>query len=274
MNFLLLPETICVRIHRNFYRFSLLLAAVTLAPNLFGSGSQIIEINKKEKTIIVTQVPPYWTLEERACVFRNMEKLSCGTVISLNQERAIIQLNELSEIRVGDGVFAEKNYCDPAPPGVYPGAPCFYRSHTVNVAGGLAANHVALRAFFHLQTLVSDHIAIGVMPAYTKMFFGTRAMEATGAYFTYSYYHRESFRGFFLQLGSGFYTFDQQEGFSTASQTPSFSAFFGWREEWGLGFNIGIGGGVQYTFRPGTLSSSSEFTTTSPLFLIDLGLSL
>ena len=219
-----------------------------------------------------------WSLDDRVCVSRDKEKIACGLVVQTTARAAKVKLNfQTRVIKTGDLVLSDGSDRFPASIDSTSVATVDPTASTYNILLGVKQNLVAAIPFVHIQIISNSHLSLGVQidKVSIKIPDSTNIVSAMGASFNANIYGDGPFRGFWFQAGTGFHILPSAStGIATTSYAPSFIGLVGWRNQWALGLNIGIGIGAQYFLLPAGITPEFSFSAAQPLLSMDIGFNL
>lgn len=245
-------------------------------------AAEVLRVGSSQRVVAVSHDTRRWAMGDRACFYQNNEEIVCGRVALSTASHAVVKLEEPNAlIARGDkarlislqtetrrvessrkpAALIESNEKLETPP-----------TYLHNFSGGVTVGSGFYFPLLHFQRMVTEHIAIGLMPLYSRVSADTGSISALGGYATINYYGNEFFHGLWFQGGAGVYLLSHESATKDEQATcPAFIATAGWRGYWDLGFNVGLAGGFQYLRDPNFTSVKLSGSNLSPMLLVDIG---
>lgn len=224
-----------------------------------GKGQQIVVVSPDEITP--------WEKGEKLCLNRKKTLVACGILIQTSPKGAELKITrQLELIREGDiaqrmsprEIASLSSQMDAeAPP---------RRTYNTTLGLNLAFDHVV--PTLHFQGFVTPRVTAGLQAGMILSNVAPDKLTSGGLLLTLNYYADSHFRGLWLQGGSGVFLHSLN---GEITHAPAVIATVGWREEWALGFNIGIGFGARYIGPPKSSTGAIAYRTINATAVVDIG---
>lgn len=231
--------------------------------------SLVTRIGKGQQYIVVSHRETPWDTGQRVCVEHKGNRIACGLVVQTNAKAAEVKITQQSQlIEEGDVALpGEKRELASVAPDSMTHTDVFVPHHYNTTAGlSIALDHMIPN--IHFQGFVTPTVSAGIQASTLLSKVGTDTLTSPGLLFTLSYYSKGNYRGLWLQGGSGVF-WHLQSG--TLTHAPALIGTIGWREEWALGFNIGIGFGFRYIGPPKLSTGAISYNTINGVAVVDIG---
>ncbi len=244
-------------------------------------ASEVLRVGKDALNFAITHDDSrQWKAKDRVCVLQRAREVACGVVVKVAVKGAIVRLDQPNyDILAGDRVVSKYQA---VPGGQSAAAPLINSvpeaedsdTHFANVALGGVAGTNFFYPVVNFQVAVAPTISLGLTGLFFNYSNELNTLLAFGGMATVNYYSQEYFRGLWVQLGGGIAAISV----SGASPPESATAFaglatVGWRGYWDLGFNIGVGAGLQYLGDPAFQNTVLTSAGIKPIVVLDVGLS-
>jgi len=268
----------------------ILVSALSVGVNLAFAEEMVTQVLPGQHAVVISHAKVGgWAVDDKVCITRAGTKLGCGTVIQSGAKQATLKFSEpVKGLKVGDVAVVDEDLSrsvaseEDADTGEKikkekeivateiktPTRPPMYR-HVM-----LGANSSFSTTTYHInfQGYISEHVTLGISPGIFKVVDGTFSVTTFGTVFTANYYSEGPFRGLWAQFATGFYAFQAASGSITETTfSPALLGTVGWRNDWALGLNVGIGLGAQYITNPQRSSVTFPFNALQPILVTDIG---
>jgi hypothetical protein len=239
-------------------------------------GNVVMDVDDDQKYVVISHsdVRP-WQLRDRVCIFRNEQTIACGPVVKVNEEVAKVKLRDKEGfVKKMDTVLLMRPSRAPASTVIGNALEVSTRERpTYNTLAGLNMSLELIFPKIELQGFLTKTIALGFQPAFARSSLDTGdSMFTIGFMFTLNWYSNEDYRGLWIQGASGLYIISNSiSGTSVSTRAPVLQATIGWREQWAMGLNIGIGIGARYIGFAETGVEALNYSTFAPTLAVDIG---
>lgn len=271
---------------RLIIRALLLLLLASTGGNAF--GAQVLKIAASRKMMAITGVNPgAWAVNDSACIERDVANRVCGQVVKVLPRGVIMAVSTANhDLRTGDNVALRKSGGSTGVTTRSVASPSYEPTNTTSYGARRGntgrRNDVTLgveliQPTVHYQRALGEHFSIGLMPIYMSFSSVDGTLKGFGGILTFNYYSKQPFKGWWFLLGAGYYSFSATlngtsltAATSESGSTISVLGHFGYRFLFGnSGWNLGLGGGVQYLANPQT--ASLQFSSILPAAALDIG---
>jgi hypothetical protein len=244
-------------------------------------ASEVLRVGKDAFNFAITHDDSrQWKVKDRVCVLQRAREIACGSVVKVAVKGAIVRLDQPNyDILAGDRVVS-KYQAEPS--GKSAAAPLIdsvpeseeSEWHVLNVALGGVAGTNFFYPVVNFQVAVVPTVSLGLTGFFFNYSNELNTLLAFGGMATVNYYSQEYFRGFWVQLGGGLAAISVS-GASPPESATTFAglATVGWRGYWDLGFNIGVGAGLQLIGDPALQNTVLTSAGLKPIVVLDIGLS-
>jgi hypothetical protein len=238
---------------------------------------QVLSVDEHHKQVDVSYDPKMrWAPNDGLCIFDSNRSSICGTVTVATKDTLKIEIND-GEVRFQRGAWVVLRKLS-RPLASLNSSELLEQSEerkTHDVALGVATGFNYFFPTLQLQQALNKDFSIGIMPLYVNYSTDGSSVTAFGGFATASYYYTHfPFRGFYGQIGAGFYSINATVGSSSESHgQPAFLGTLNWRgrASWELGLDIGVSLGLQYVV-PVARTLTNDFSGVLPLLMVSLGL--
>lgn len=236
-------------------------------------GAEVIGVAANRKSVAINhETIGKWGVDDRVCVLQANVDVVCGVVVKTTAKGAIVKLDTTFDgVAIGDLVrkagMGRKIAMETSADIQDARSP-----RTIDLSLGVGIGPTFFFPTLHFQIALGRKIALGAEPFYYRSSGADTSVSAIGGFLTASYYSDGYFRGIWVQLGGGVNSLSVSSSAISESATAlTFLATVGWRGRFGKSFNVGVGGGLQYTAQPKLTSIELKSAGAQPLALVDFG---
>jgi hypothetical protein len=262
-----------------------ILVFIAIVSPLLSLGAEVLRVGKDSQSIAITHDETRkWTARDRVCVLQRAREIVCGTVTKVASKGAIVKMDQPNyDVLAGDKVISKFQPSGvTAAPVARSSAPLMNsvpdsgesEIHRVNIAAGVSVGTSFFYPSLNVQFAVAPTIAVGLGGLFFAYSNDLNSLTAFGGMGNLNYYSQEYFRGLWIQVAGGALMLSASgSGISESATSFLGLATVGWRGYWDLGFNIGVGAGLQYISDPGFLNIVTTSSGFKPLIVLDVGIS-
>lgn len=252
---------------------------VLLALALQAQAARVIKVGNNQE-FLITSIENGWRVNDTVCLFEGNREIACGIIAQKTSDKMGIKLTTVQGgMRAGQFLAIRRDGRVPASTQAVSEETLPTNPHNiVDIGAGLNAGFNYYYPWAHIQFALNDALSLGVMPLYFNSSELAGKIDGVGGFVTLNYYYTHfPFRGFFFQGAAGMYSMNVQYNGGAEKQNPfAVAASAQWRGKayWGIPFDIGVGIGGQYLFKPSNSTVEIGFSGLLPLFTAYLGFSL
>jgi len=236
---------------------------------------EIIGINKRAKQVSFSMDGSMtWTAKDWLCAFYQKKAVLCGEVVDVSSEKINIRVREVRG-KVSRGMIVQlsrvsrqtASHSTSESVSRPSGAP------TWDVGAGVVSGLNYFFPIVHFQRVITNKIALGVMPLYVNYSGEDSSVKALGGFVTASYYLTQSpFKDFFVTAGAGMYSISATVGTDEESHSnPAVLLTGNWRGQpfSSIPIDVSAGVGFQYIV-PAERTLTESFSSILPVFTLTL----
>jgi hypothetical protein len=255
-----------------------LLLVVLVLGSMAAQAAEVLQVSGNNKVIAVSNEDSHvWRVRDNVCVYQVGQEAACGTVIKLIKQGAIVKLTSVSNpvVKGDSAAFVPASARKLASTGESMEEVSTSRGgrYGWDITAGLSLGTNYFYPMITFERALGNHLALGLTPFYVSSASNGSTVTAIGGLLTLDYYSRSAFRGLWIQAGGGVVAFNLNDGAGNVATGSSMAglASIGYRGQFELGMNVGIGAGILYVSAPPASDISVAFQGLLPLLILDIG---